>query len=232
MSDYTYYSHTPDFSDEYPSSGSEVIRGRWSPISINRRSSPRKASPQRKSPTKCSGGRVRNPRTNRCVDPRGRVGGKLRSKSRSASSRRRSLVKRRCSAGKIRNPATGLCVKESGEVGRKILGRSPLKRVRTRQRTYKLKPCKSGWVRDATTKRCRKSRSGSPRSVRSSPCPAGKIRNPVTGMCVKKLGEVGRKIQNRSPLKRVRTRKRTYKLKPCKNGWARNASTKRCRKLA
>ena len=57
--------------------------------------------------TDCLLGKIRNPKTGRCVKATGRIGHKL--------------LQQDCPNGKIRNPKTNRCVKIDGKLGRKIL---------------------------------------------------------------------------------------------------------------
>ena len=84
----------------------------------------------------CPEGKIRNPKTGKCVKIDGRIGKEIL-KSRGKSSPKRDSPKRGspkrdspkndCPEGKIRNPATKRCVSVDGIIGRKILGRSPQK---------------------------------------------------------------------------------------------------------
>ena len=111
-------------------------------------------------------------------------------------------------------------------------------------------PCKSGQVRDQSTKRCRKKRSAGKKSASSkkrksatrksrAPCKSGQVRDQSTKRCRKKRSAGRKKSDKKSAKKSVKksvkksakksTKKSAKKLVPCKSGQVRNRSTKRCR---
>ncbi len=107
----------------------------------------------------CPSGKIRNPKTGRCVGKDGKIGRNVLGKSplrkkrktpvRRQPRKRRSLSRqgrksaKKCAGGQILNPKTGRCVKRSGKIGREILGKSPVRRKRkspTRKRKRRTKP--------------------------------------------------------------------------------------------
>ena len=111
------------------------------------------------------------------------------------------------------------------------------------------KLCKSGQVRDRSTKRCRKKKSvGRKKSSKKSraPCKSGQVRDQSTKRCRKrsatrksrvpcKSGQVRDQSTKRCRNKRSAASKKrksaTRKSRaPCKSGQVRDKSTKRCRK--
>jgi tRNA A-37 threonylcarbamoyl transferase component Bud32 len=150
-------------------------------------------------PKQCPSGKIRNPKTGRCVNRSGRVGKQI------VRSPRRATP---CRSGQIRNPKTGRCVKRSGAIGRAIASR------RRRARSKSKKPCTSSQIRNPKTGRCVKrtgaiGRSLVPRRRKSpskrkspakikKPCTSSQVRNPKTGRCVKRTGAIGRTLVSRS----------------------------------
>jgi hypothetical protein len=76
------------------------------------------------------------------------------------------------------------------------------------------KPCKAGWARSRSTKKCRK-----------KSCGSGRTRDKVTQKCRSKKRSGAKKSSGVSRRKSVKVSR-----KPCKAGWARSRSTKKCRK--
>ncbi len=66
----------------------------------------------------CPPGKIRNPKTKRCVKVDGAIGQKIAKGEELPSKLSKEL--KDCPSGKIRNPKTGRCVKVDGAIGRKI----------------------------------------------------------------------------------------------------------------
>lgn len=96
----------------------------------SRSKSPKRAKSS--SSSGCSSGKIRNPKTNRCVSSSGAIGKAIlagKSPPRRGGKSRASGAP--CSADKIRNPKTGRCVSRSGAIGKAILAnKSPPRRKR------------------------------------------------------------------------------------------------------
>ncbi len=106
----------------------------------------------------CPSGKIKNPKTGRCVKRDGKIGRNVLGRSplrrkrktpvRRQPRKRRSLRRvrksaKKCAGGQILNPKTGRCVKKTGKIGREIMGKGPLFRRRkspTRKRKRRTKP--------------------------------------------------------------------------------------------
>lgn len=94
----------------YPSRGRTASRSP-PPANITTSASPKKTTKD------CEKGKIRNPKTGRCVSITGRVGKEVMAQQQTIE----SSGKNDCPKGKIRNPKTGRCVNIDGKIGKEIL---------------------------------------------------------------------------------------------------------------
>ena len=147
----------------------------------------------------CPPGKVRNPRTGKCINRDGKLAKSLglSPNTQPKTPKKTSLV---CPPGKIRNPKTGRCIAANGKLA-KELGLSPSTPQPT---TPSPKPTKTR-------------------------CPPGKVRNPKTGRCIVANGKLAQQLGITSgslqtkPVKPVITPKA-----PCPPGKIRSEKTNRC----
>jgi hypothetical protein len=103
----------------------------------------------------CPPGKVRNPKTGRCINDK--------------------TQKKDCPPGKVRNPKTGRCIKDKTA---KIVEPIVYDTDETRDDTEQISSCPPGKVRNPKTGRCIKAKQ------EKKECASGKVRDPKTGLCV------------------------------------------------
>jgi serine/threonine protein kinase len=167
----------------------------------------------------CPEGKIRNPKTGRCIKV-----AKSTPATKPASLRVAKPNNKDCPEGKIRNPKTGRCIK-SKEPTKPV---SPVaKPASLRVAKPKNKDCPEGKIRNPKTGRCIKSKEptkpASPEGRVAKPknkdCPEGKIRNPKTGRCIKDK-ELKPAPKDKKPA--------SPENKDCPEGKVRNPKTGRC----
>ena len=126
----------------------------------------KKRAPEGKKPKDCPEGKVRNPKTGRCIKVAKPTSvAKPASVAKPTSVAKPAAKSKDCPEGKVRNPKTGRCINPPKEP--------------------KSKDCPEGKVRNPKTGRC----INPPKEPKSKDCPEGKVRNPKTGRCINHLKE-------------------------------------------
>lgn len=113
----------------------------------------------------CDKTKIRNPKTNRCVDRKGKLG--------------LSLLQKKCKSGQIVNPETGRCVAKSGAIGRK-LRKAVAKEGKVKSKAVR---CKNGEILNPVSGRCVSKSGAIGKRILKAKCKSGQIFNPVTGRC-------------------------------------------------
>ncbi len=164
----------------------------------------------------CSGDKICNPASGRCVKKTGKIGKSLR-KSKKATDKCDGVI---CSGDKICNPASGRCVKKTGKIGKKLISDKASK-----------KTSKSKKKSRKTSKSRKKSRKGG--NCEGVKCPPGRDCLEATGTCVKPClphqvrDPKTNRCRNKPGYKRERAG--TGKYKPCPPHQERDPVTHRCK---
>jgi serine/threonine protein kinase len=113
----------------------------------------------------CPPGKIRNPKTGRCIIDKATKAAKAAPEAAQAAQSAKP-----CPPGKIRNPKTGRCIIDKATKAAKAAPEA----------AKSAKPCPPGKIRNPKTGRCIIDQA----AKAAKPCPPGKIRNPKTGRCI------------------------------------------------